>query len=150
MAIIETAMTTPLPVWFDHAPVASIDNEDAFPDAPYILDAHEYEYEWRLCQVPASEFHEIVGPDFFTWFKNVCPTESRETEAERVAQVEQWMGADPHGALMSSPLLVMIDPQTKAFQLLDGHHRAAVAIHKCGLATIPCAVAVGNQDYQPD
>lgn len=151
MQIIETAMTARLPAWYEHAPPVSIDDEDAFPNTAYILEPEEFEYEWRLCEVPASEFSQIVGPDFFTWFQGICPSEPRETEARRVAEVEQWMGSDAHAALRSSPLIVMINPQTHAFELLDGHHRAAVAIHKYGLASLPCVVSVGARatDY-PD
>lgn len=146
MRIVEGAM---IPAWFQRAPVVDVSNEAEFEDATYILDPHEFDYEWRLCQVPAEVFSRIVGPDFPTWFKAICPTESREREDERVREIERWMGNDPMAALQSSPLIAMIHPETGSFDLVDGHHRAAVAIHKMGLSTIPCVVAIGDQ-HQPE
>lgn len=149
MRIVENAMRAP--AWFQHAPVVDVNDEDAFSDASFILDPHEFDYEWRLCQVPAGAFHQIVGgPDFATWFKSICPSESRESEAARIREIEKWMGDDPAAALRSSPLIAMIHPATSSFDLVDGHHRAAIAIHKMGLDALPCIVALADQNRDPD
>lgn len=140
MAIVEAANTAAFPSWFTNAPPADL---DSVPDAAYILEPEEFEMDWRRCDVPASAFSGIVGPDFFTWFQHICPTEKREAEAERVAEIEEWLGSDPHSQLASHPLIVHINPANGKFEVLDGHHRAAIAIHKLGLQSIPCVVAVG-------
>ena len=142
MAIVEAGNTASFPQWFSDAPPAAMDDTDV-PDATYILEPDEFDLDWRRCEVPASAFREIVGPDFFTWFARICPTETREREAERVAEIEKWMGSDPHAALASHPLIVLINPMNGKFEVLDGHHRAAVAIHKMGIQAIPCVVAIG-------
>lgn len=140
MAIVEAGNRTTFPDWFINAPKADL---DAAPDANYILEPEEFDLDWRRCEVPASAFSKIVGPDFFTWFQKICPTEKRETEAERVAAIETWLGDDPVAKLATHPLIVLINPMTNKFEVLDGHHRAAIAIHKCGMTRIPCIVAIG-------
>lgn len=142
MAIVEAGSTVSFPQWFIDAPPAAMDDSDV-PDASYILEPEEFELDWRRCEVPASAFRQIVGPDFFTWFAKICPTEPREREAERVAEIEQWLSKDPHSVLSSHPLIVFINPSNGKFEVLDGHHRAAIAIHKFGLSSLPCVVAIG-------
>lgn len=126
--IIESQYDTP--VWFTSG--TPIEILDPKWDAAEFLEGDEFEYEWRLCYVPAGL---ITRNNFFP-----KPT-ATETSEERLDSIEQWFAANggAENALLSSPILLTWNSGN--FHCLDGEHRIFMA-HKAKLQDIPCLVGI--------
>jgi hypothetical protein len=116
------------PEWFSHGEIVSI--FDPKWDACEFLNGDEYEYEFRLCDVPVEL---VVAADF-------APVDNRSGEIETWAKDEGGYGA----ALRKRPPLALWTSQ-QAIKLLDGYHRANLAA-RSGQVVIPMLIGLGDPD----
>lgn len=132
-------MSRRLPYWFTQGKPGNI---KSCPDAEYILEDDEFDWKWRRCEVPTVELYDYVKSDWDTFFQGICPTESREQEKARCEKIVAWFNevGSALRALRRNPIIVVIDGDR--IRLLDGTHRAALAVHKARLSKIPAFVAV--------
>lgn len=129
------------PEWFESGHRVNVAKE--CPDAEYILEGEEWDFEWRACEVPAQALSHIVGSDFETFAGGFARWGAPEEQA-RFAKIEKWMQPNPVGRMHRNPPIILIDPTTGRIRILDGNHRVGLAIHKFGMERIPAVVAIGE------
>lgn len=114
------------PDWFTLSPTVDITTGQY--DAAEFLEGDEIDYEFRLCQVPASLLRPVV----------VCPDE--------LPAILDWIDTDHGGnataALVQAPVVMLLTSDGP--KIVDGHRRTALAQQVYGLTSIPCLVAIGE------
>ncbi len=139
----EVRATVQGPAWYEAGHRVNVMKE--CPDAEFILEGAEWDFEWRMCQVPAHALEHITGSDWDRFFSGFARWGEPE-EAARFKKIEQWMRPNPIGRLHQRPPIILISPTTGDVRILDGNHRAGLAIHKFDITTIPAVVAIGDPD----
>ena len=129
------------PDWFEAGHRVNVMKEA--PDAEYILEGDEWDFEWRACEVPVEALRHIVGSDWETFSGGFARWGAPEEQA-RFAKIEKWMQPNPVGRMHRNPPLILINPQTGQIRILDGNHRVGLAVHKFGMERIPAVVAIGD------
>lgn len=94
-------------------------------DGWHHLEGDEFEYDWRLCMVPAN----ILFPSLLD------PEESNN----RIEAIDKWANGDIEASLVSSPPTALY--HNNEFQILDGNHRTHFA-KTSGLKFIPMLVGI--------
>ena len=129
------------PDWFEKGHRVNVQKE--CPDADYILEGDEWDFEWRFCEVPAYALEHIVGHDWDRFVDGFARWGAPE-ETARFNKIEKWMQPNPVGRMHQRPPLILIDPASKEIRILDGNHRVGLAIHKFGMTSVPAVVAIGE------
>lgn len=93
-------------------------------DGWHFLEGDEFDYDWRLCMVPA----DILSPTLLD------PEESNN----RIEDIRQWAENDILSALKSSPPTALYN---NGFEILDGNHRTHYA-KESGLNHIPMLIGM--------
>jgi hypothetical protein len=121
------------------------DLELAAPDAPYILEDGEWDFDWRLVRVPAAILRPLFPETFNGGATLGLSGTTVEAEAERFAAIQEWMRqGGPDSQLEFSPPLMLLHPATGALTILDGWHRTALGLLVFALDAIPAIVAIGH------
>jgi hypothetical protein len=109
----------------------------ASPDAEYILDGEEFDWEWRLALVPVTAFgNQHLEQD------KCRPGADAERERERLAIIRDWLikSGEPTEAFKSSPLIGIWE--NDRLSLVDGWHRLKVAVEDFGNLEVWAIVAI--------
>lgn len=126
--LVEAALT---PQWFlNGEPV--VDPASVNDDANDILEDDEWDWEWRLCDVPVSVFEPIHKPDFVA-LHAAMDGEDYEDDSDSETRLERIRAKEHY-----DPLIVALYP-THVW-LMDGHHRLWVLAKERGLTTVKALV----------
>lgn len=97
-------------------------------DCHDILEPHEWDWKWRLCDIPVSAFEVSDFDDFKPDFTGFAPSEERFERIRARADYDPVICAFWKGELT----------------LLDGHHRLYVIAAERGDPTIKALVGIGK------
>lgn len=131
MQVVDLFESERLPRWWLSGEPVDMTNPRWADEADF-LEPEEFGLEWRLCQVPVSALRSFAKPSLGAFIEHMVQQRgSEEDEAQRLAEIEAWFkaegGVDP--ALRRSPLVMTLGRDGR-IDLLDGHHRNALAIHR--------------------
>jgi len=106
-------------------------------DAEFILEPGEFGAEWRRCDVPASALN--LPETFEAYCEEYC---SHSHSPEALETVSKWMAevVDARKSLEDSPVLLSIEDD--GVEIIDGHHRIAIAYYRHDLIVFPACVAI--------
>jgi len=123
------SIKTGLPIWFINGePVSKDKVEEVAPDAPYILEGDEFDYAWRLCNVPIQAFG--IDPEMSVdAFANKHLPDGLKASKKRMEQAS------------SSPAIALIEDGVP--KLVDGWHRMGNVIASKGKTIKAICAVVG-------
>lgn len=128
-------MSDALPPWWFEGTVVDMTTTELV--VVEMLEDHEWDREWRLCQIPASAFDPCFSdPDFL-------PLADDHAESlKRFAEIREWIGGRSiPQAYAEAPVFAVLE--ATHLHVLDGWHRTTIGM-RAGEPALPGLVSIGD------